>query len=111
MNRGFRIPQSMSQGKVWVRNNNRLIQVIKLKSFASDDEVETVLSDGSREVKYSNGNVKTTSPDGNLIKTKYFNGDHKETNLTEGYIKYFYEETKAWQTTYADGTEILEFPK
>lgn len=79
--------------------------------FVVEDSNETVLSDGSKEIKYSNGNVKITSPDGNIIKTTYYNGDLKETNLREGYIKYFYCETKAWQTTFADGTEILEFPK
>lgn len=75
------------------------------------DKIETALPDGSKETRYTNGNVKVTSPDGNVIKTKYYNGDIKETDLLKGQIKYFYFETNTWQTTFADGTEILEFPK
>lgn len=72
---------------------------------------ETTLADGSREITYPNGNVKTTSADGNYICMKYYNGDIKETKLLDGVIRYYYIENQSWQTTMADGTEILEFPK
>lgn len=42
---------------------------------------------------------------------KYYNGDIKETKLLEGVIKYYYAENQSWQTTMADGTEIIEFSK
>ncbi|KAI4454568.1 t complex protein 10 [Holotrichia oblita] len=70
---------------------------------------EVILANGSQEVTYPNGNIKTISPDGNFICMKYYNGDIKETKLLEGIIKYYYAENQSWQTTTADGTEIIEF--
>ncbi|GJQ78076.1 hypothetical protein Trydic_g2418 [Trypoxylus dichotomus] len=71
---------------------------------------ERVLPNGDKEITYPNGNIKTTSSDGNYISLKYYNGDVKETKLLEGIIKYYYAENQIWQTTMPDGSEILEFP-
>lgn len=67
--------------------------------------------DGSRELRFPNGNVKFLSSDGKYSKFVYYNGDVKENFYTEGRIKYFYAETKTYHTTHADGLEVLEFPE
>lgn len=67
--------------------------------------------DGSRELRFPNGNIKYISPDGKYSKFVYYNGDIKENFYNEGRIKYFYAETKTYHTTHADGLEILEFPE
>ncbi|XP_052863255.1 uncharacterized protein LOC128269891 [Anopheles cruzii] len=71
---------------------------------------EIVHSDGSREIRFPNGNIKKISPDGLTIRMQYFNKDIKETNVSEGTTKYYYSETGTWRTTYLDGLEITEFP-
>lgn len=75
------------------------------------DRTEKILSDGTKQIYYTNGNLKTTSSDGNHIIFKYYNGDVKETNLLEGTVKYHYYESKINHITNADGTELIEFPK
>lgn len=72
---------------------------------------ERIFQDGRKEISYPNGNVKKISPEGDIIKMIYYNGDVKETNILEGSEKYYYSETKTWHTTYKDGLEVLEFPK
>lgn len=67
--------------------------------------------DGSKDVWYPNGNLKKISADAMLVRMLYFNKDIKETDVREGTIKYYYAETNTWHTTYADGLEIIEFPK
>ncbi|KAJ8711270.1 hypothetical protein PYW07_008512 [Mythimna separata] len=71
---------------------------------------EVKKSDGSRELRFPNGNVKYISSDGKYSKFVYYNGDVKENFYSEGRIKYFYAETKMYHTTHADGLEVLEFP-
>ncbi|XP_018562138.1 centromere protein J [Anoplophora glabripennis] len=84
-------------------NNNSL-------NDSKKDRTETVFEDGSKEIRYSNGNTKTISPDGNLVIVKYYNGDIKETNLLENTLKYYYAENSTWHIHYGDGTEVLEYP-
>ncbi|KAF5290059.1 hypothetical protein FQA39_LY14840 [Lamprigera yunnana] len=74
------------------------------------DRIESILSDGTTQIKYRNGNVKSISSDGNIIIFQYFNGDIKETNLLQGTIRYHYFENKVNHTTNADGSEVIEFP-
>lgn len=71
--------------------------------------IEGTLADGSAEITYPNGNVKTITPDGNTITVKFYNGDIKETRLLDGTIRYYYKANETWHTSYPDGTEILEF--
>ncbi|XP_047538376.1 centromere protein J [Vanessa atalanta] len=66
--------------------------------------------DGTRELRFPNGNVKIMSADGKYSKFLYYNGDIKENFYNEGRIKYYYAETKTFHTTHPDGLEILEFP-
>lgn len=66
--------------------------------------------DGSKDVWYPNGNLKKISADGMFIRMLYFNKDIKETDITEGIVKYYYAESDTWQTTYLDGLEIFEYP-
>lgn len=68
-------------------------------------------SDGSKDVWYSNGNLKKISADGMCTRMLYFNKDIKETDIKEGTVKYYYAETNTWQTTYLDGLEIFEYPE
>lgn len=65
--------------------------------------------DGSRELKFPNGNIKYLSADGKYSKFVYYNGDVKENFYNEGRIKYYYAETKTYHTTHPDGLEVLEF--
>ncbi|XP_026314243.1 centromere protein J [Hyposmocoma kahamanoa] len=67
-------------------------------------------SDGSKELRFPNGNVKYISADGKYTKFIYYNGDVKENFFSEGRIKYFYADAKTYHTTHADGLEVLEFP-
>ncbi|XP_049879072.1 centromere protein J [Pectinophora gossypiella] len=66
--------------------------------------------DGSKELRFPNGNVKYISADGKYSKFVYYNGDVKENFYNEGRIKYYYAEAKTYHTTHADGLEVLEFP-
>ncbi|XP_045454271.1 centromere protein J [Melitaea cinxia] len=66
--------------------------------------------DGTRELRFPNGNVKIISADGKYSKFVYYNGDIKENFYNEGRVKYFYAETKTYHTTHPDGLEVLEFP-
>lgn len=68
-------------------------------------------SDGSKELRFPNGNVKYISADGKYTKFVYYNGDVKENFFSEGRIKYFYADPKTYHTTHADGLEVLEFPE
>lgn len=70
---------------------------------------EILNPDGSKDIWYPNGNIKKISADGMILKMLYFNKDIKETNITDGIVKYYYSETNTWQTTYLNGLEILEF--
>ncbi|KAH1011447.1 centromere protein J [Dendroctonus ponderosae] len=75
----------------------------------SVEKTEKTLADGSMEVIYSNGNLKTITADGKIIRMKYFNGDTKETNLNSQTIKYYYAATDLWHIQHPDGTEVMEF--
>ncbi|XP_038216550.1 centromere protein J-like [Zerene cesonia] len=72
--------------------------------------VETKKSDGSRELRFPNGNIKIISADGKYSKFTYYNGDIKENFYNEGRVKYYYAESKTYHTTHPDGLEVLEFP-
>lgn len=72
--------------------------------------MEIKRSDGSRELRFPNGNVKHISADGKYSKFIYYNGDVKENFYSDGIIKYYYAETKTYHTTHPDGLEVLEFP-
>lgn len=67
--------------------------------------------DGSKDIWYPNGNLKKISSDGMFIRMLYYNKDIKETNVSEGTVKYYYAESNTWATSYIDGLEILEFAK
>lgn len=105
--------QSKENNPVKVRRSDP----VKLATISSSSDVlaemkrEIVNSDGSKDIWYPNGNLKKISPDGMLIRMLYFNKDIKEQNMNEGTIKYYYNETNTWHTTYIDGLEILEYPE
>lgn len=75
------------------------------------DKTETVKSDGSIDIKFSNGNHKTISADGSYSKFVFYNGDIKEIFYKDGIVKYFYKERNIHQTLYKDGSEVLHFPE
>lgn len=80
---------------------------------ASHNDYKRIIenADGSKDVWYPNGNLKKISADAMFIRMMYYNKDIKETNISEGTVKYYYAETNTWHTTFMDGMEILEFPK
>lgn len=92
------------------RREESLMSRLKKSKPEDIDVRETIFEDGTKEIFYPSGNVKKISPDNNLIRIVYYNGDIKETNIEDGSEKYYYSETETWHTTYKDGMEVLEFP-
>ncbi|XP_063541234.1 centromere protein J [Cydia strobilella] len=93
--------------------DNRSLEPPPSKSSITKTELtptEMRKSDGSKELRFPNGNVKYLSADGKYSKFVYYNGDVKENFYNEGRIKYYYAETKTFHTTHPDGLEVLEFP-
>jgi len=83
--------------------NNRVVETKK----KAGGRLELVYENGRTEVKFSNGTVKETSPNGDVY-IRFSNGDVKHT-FASGNVRYFYAEAGAWQTTFKDGSELLEF--
>lgn len=76
---------------------------------ASAERIERLLPDGTKEITYANGNIKSIH--GDKISMRYYNGDIKETNPETATVRYYYADANIWHTTYAeDGLEVLEFP-
>lgn len=99
-------------GAAFAEQNNEVLPAAEA-SYAnlSARKDETVLEDGSVQVSYSNGNIKTVSADGRTIVMQYHNCDRKETFKDTGVVKYLYADANTWHTTYPDGVEVLEFSK
>lgn len=96
------------------RDVRRIIDPSSSKSSLSKTSLnptEIKGPDGTRELRFPNGNIKFLAPDGKYTKFVYYNGDIKENFYNNGTIKYFYAETKTYHTTHADGLEVLEFPE
>ncbi|CAK1541652.1 unnamed protein product [Leptosia nina] len=98
-----------------IHNDDRMLPSPEPTSSRSIEKtsltpIEIKKPNGSRELKYPNGNVKVISADGKYSKFIYYNGDIKENFYDEGRVKYFYAESKTYHTTHPDGLEILEFP-
>lgn len=115
-------PNEMKLTSSYFSNDTEELKYVNIKSGIQsnvsnqkDDEKSTKRvienADGSKDIWYSNGNLKKVSADGMCIRMLYFNKDIKETDIKEGTVKYYYSETNTWQTTYLDGVEILEYPK
>ncbi|KAL3270931.1 hypothetical protein HHI36_021437 [Cryptolaemus montrouzieri] len=51
---------------------------------------ERILEDGTKEIRYSNGNMKLMSENGT--------------------VRYYYASNDTWHTNFPDGTEVIEFP-
>lgn len=77
----------------------------------STDHVVIDRADGSKEIRFTNGNTKIVSADESYSKFVYYNGDIKETFYNEGTIKYYYKEVNTHHTTYKDGSQVLQFPE
>lgn len=93
-------------------SNDKVMPVAETSSSnLSGRKDEIVLEDGSMQVSYSNGNVKTVNADGKLVVMQYHNGDMKETFKDTGIVKYLYADANTWHTTYPDGVEVLKFSK
>ncbi|XP_065559406.1 uncharacterized protein LOC136026611 [Artemia franciscana] len=68
-----------------------------------------VHEDGTKEIIFESGNIKTIYKDGTM-KTVYFNKDVKIVQ-PDGTIKYIYTAKGITQTTMNDGKEVLEYPE
>ena len=75
----------------------------------SRDRIVQVAPDGSKVTTYGNGTVKTTYPDG-MSEVHFVNGDIKKNNPNDGSVTYYYAHAKTTHITYADETEMYEFP-
>ncbi|XP_056633622.1 cytadherence high molecular weight protein 2 isoform X2 [Diorhabda sublineata] len=72
--------------------------------------IEREFPDGLKEIKFTNGTIKTISPGGKLIYLQYSNGDIRETDLIKNTEKYYFLKKDIWLTKHSDGTELIEFP-
>ncbi|KAJ2942729.1 hypothetical protein O0L34_g14917 [Tuta absoluta] len=117
----FSNPSSSSQQSATVINQEqyreKLLNVSPEPTTSKSSLAKTSLNateikkpDGSKELRFPNGNIKHISADGKYSKFLYYNGDIKENFYSEGRIKYYYAEAKTHHTTHADGLEVLEFP-
>lgn len=105
----FGLPKTDRLKRMDSRLSSENTERSKTPTTATTDRIERLLPDGSKEITYSNGNVKTIT--GNKISMRYYNGDVKETNADNATIRYFYCDANIWHTTYAEtGLEVLEFP-
>lgn len=102
-------PEDLALEKQYQREFGCNSVTVNTNVTANLDKSETILPDGSVEVSYGNGNVKTISADGHLIVIKYFNGDIKETDLRSNIIKYHYSAYDSWHTQYPGGIEVMEY--
>lgn len=74
------------------------------------EKTEKILEDGTKEIKYSNGNVKRISENGRWHVLKYFINLF-EFELILGTVRYYYASNDTWHTNFPDGTEVIEFSK
>lgn len=75
----------------------------------SRDRIVSVAPDGSKVTTYGNGTIKTSYPDGST-EVRFVNGDTKRQFPLEGKLIYYYAHAKTTHTTFADETELYEFP-
>jgi hypothetical protein len=75
----------------------------------SRDRIVSIASDGSKVTTYGNGTIKTSYPDGST-EVRFVNGDTKRQFPSEGKLIYYYAHAKTTHTTFADETELYEFP-
>ncbi|XP_046662432.1 centromere protein J isoform X1 [Homalodisca vitripennis] len=79
------------------------------ETINQDGSVQKVYPDGRKEMVFKNGNIKKTDPLTGNEKTIYFNGDVEEV-LRDGTVKYYFSESRRWQTIFPDGLEVWDFP-
>uniref|UniRef100_A0A1B6EN06 Centromere protein J C-terminal domain-containing protein n=1 Tax=Cuerna arida TaxID=1464854 RepID=A0A1B6EN06_9HEMI len=79
------------------------------ETINQDGSVQKVYPDGRKEMLFKNGNIKKTDPLTGNEKTIYFNGDVEEV-LRDGTVKYYFSESRRWQTVFPDGLEVWDFP-
>ncbi|VVC88789.1 unnamed protein product [Leptidea sinapis] len=78
-------------------------------SKTSLNPTEYIKADGTRELRFPNGNVKTISSDGQYSKFMYYNGDIKENFFKDGRVKYFYADGQI-EKRYKDGSSEIRLP-
>jgi hypothetical protein len=77
-------------------------------SSSSPKRMTETTPEGVKVTKYSNGTVKKIYPSGQQ-EVIFLNGDTKMTHST-GTVVYYYSNAQTTHTTYADGSEVYEFP-
>eukprot|EP00794_Sanderia_malayensis_P014387 gene14387-15884_t len=82
--------------------------LINTQTRYSDGKVERILSNGSREITFPNGTIKTIDPTNQNVVVSFFNGDMKQI-LADERVVYYYAESKTTHTTCKDGLEMFEF--
>ncbi|KAK9874261.1 hypothetical protein WA026_002614 [Henosepilachna vigintioctopunctata] len=65
-------------------------KLVENKKHTGMNKTEKILEDGTKEIRYSNGNMKLISENGT--------------------VRYYYASNDIWHTNFVDGTEVLEFP-
>lgn len=75
----------------------------------SRDRIVKIAPDGSKVTTYGNGTIKTTSPNG-TVEVRFVNGDTKTQIPSDGSVVYYYAHAQTTHTTFADETELYEFP-
>lgn len=90
-------------------NSHSKTSQVQSNETNNNEKSETVLSEGNKEVRYKNGTVKKIDPVTGNEKIFYLNGDVKE-KKKDGTVKYYFSESRIWQTNLPDGLEIMEHP-
>uniref|UniRef100_A0A4W4FYX3 Centromere protein J C-terminal domain-containing protein n=1 Tax=Electrophorus electricus TaxID=8005 RepID=A0A4W4FYX3_ELEEL len=71
-------------------------------------QIEQLLSNGSRVIVFWNGNKKEIGADQKSVTVSFFNGDVKRIQADR--TVYYYHDTHITQSTFLSGLEILQFP-
>lgn len=82
---------------------------VEVANRKSRDRIVNIAPDGTKVTTYGNGTIKTTYVDGST-EVRFVNGDTKKQIPSEGKLIYYYAHAKTTHTTYADETELYEFP-
>lgn len=99
--RGTRWSLSKSQGSVHGSSS------YESRQSNTRPQTETESVDGSQVVRYRNGTLKLIHPDG-CLEVRFGNGDVKTTR--SGRVDYYYAQADTTHTTMPDGLQIYYFP-
>ncbi|KAF5303275.1 hypothetical protein FQA39_LY10014 [Lamprigera yunnana] len=75
------------------------------------DCIESLLSNGTKQIECGSGKVKCISPDSNVIVFEYLKGDVKEINFLRGTVRHQYFKDKSIHTINVKSSDVTQFRK